>query len=393
MSRVRKKPDRVYSGSWDRIPSNIDESPTSGSVVYFQPGSACADVNHAPKPYERSDLVINHRKGSPATMSGRKLVLGDQVDFQNIPLPPDGAGEVVFTNWVSAESQVALRSRGPGSVVSIPIAVGELADLGRTMSILAGIRRGTSSFGEIYLLREWGLAPTLSDLIGLIELQRSIADNMRRIARTLRTKRVSGTLSDISHIVHPRQPSYLAYGGGGQVFVTVTQSAKIVYQKTWYEGVIDPQVDIPSWAKEYSPGQALGLDQSSASALETAWELTPWSWLFDYFANFGGLIATIGKKQLPLENVSLCNEYHIGYDVEPIPPSQLDYPIFSYTKGKEKKIVKLRHEVSKPVASIVVDPMLTPGQLSNITALAAALSGRRGRGPGQGSYHRGPRSW
>lgn len=259
--------------------------------------------------------------------------------------------------------------------VSVPTFIGELKDLpglvkGYGDGLLKGVANG-------YLSWRWAVRPMINDLRKLFNFVKAVDDRttmlMRlRAGQTLRKRVQLGTTVENG-------------ATGSNIFVHsegcfIRGDSQIVYvKKAWgtAQWKLQPDSELPQLG--YGPlrekAALLTLGLTSREALATAWELTPWSWLADWFANTGDLIAATN-------NSVGCVYHNICYmqtiaAMQAITYRQVGSDGFALTGLKNQsytlRTVRKERFVVLPVLPVPFPqlPILTNGQWSILAALAA----------------------
>jgi hypothetical protein len=191
------------------------------------------------------------------------------------------------------------------------------------LKALAGSKRAGQVHGAIgdeYLNMQFGILPTVSDVISLCQGVIKYGDKLKQFTRDLgrpvrRTYHFPPTVDTKSNLL----PNYghtsgLVRGPDWQQYywtndpVSVSQTQTYT-EKYWFAGsfqyYLDPLIEKLGPAGDFyaKANQILGLKLDYT----TIWELTPWSWLVDWFFNVRSLISVSEK----LANDSLVIRY--GY--------------------------------------------------------------------------------
>lgn len=197
--------------------------------------------------------------------------------------------------------------------VSLPVFIGELRELPGALLQDGNILRGKGS-GSVFkdsqsrsLSVQYGVLPLVRDVYSLLNLQKSVVKRMnelskvwtdkgRRYVRPLNGKKGELYSTEVS-LVDPQT----IYPKLRDVTVAVKAVNKIYGVTTW-------KGDAPSMtssmltgsraeaqmAKNHAFARDLLLGISStydaAGVLSDAWELMPWSWMIDWFGNFGDFL-------------------------------------------------------------------------------------------------------
>lgn len=153
------------------------------------------------------------------------------------------------------------------------------------------------NYGKSYLTREFGWRPFLDDLTNFIVGTRYLNERLRQLRRDNgRTVRRSGTVKvatncssvtniGYGHFTPAVGPYWANYGLGTRTTTTTT------HDRFWFSGSFKYYIaDIPE-----SPVDLSNLIRMYAlkPTPKLVWELTPWSWLADYWGNIGSIMSNI----------------------------------------------------------------------------------------------------
>jgi len=263
--------------------------------------------------------------------------------------------------------------------VSIPKFVGELKDLIPSLKA-----KGDSALRAVangYLSWRWVIKPMMRDLRDIFRFVKSVDDRttmlMRlRAGQTLR-KRVQLGVANA-----PQTPSLnlIVHSEG----CTVRGDFQVVFSKKEWGSAqwkLLPDSTLPTMGygplREHARNLTLGF--KDREALAVAWELTPWSWLADWFANTGDLISATN-------NSVGCTWHNVCYMRTSEATLNCTYRItgsdgFALVGLRNQRYVlrMLRKEryVCVPVLPVPFPqlPILTSGQWSILAALAAQRFG------------------
>jgi hypothetical protein len=263
--------------------------------------------------------------------------------------------------------------------VSIPKFVGELKDL--IPSLKAKGDSALKAVANGYLSWRWVIKPMMRDLRDIFRFVKSVDDRttmlMRlRAGQTLR-KRVQLGVANA-----PQSPSLnlIVHSEG----CTVRGDFQVVYSKKEWGSAqwkLLPDSTLPTMGygplREHARNLTLGF--KDREALAVAWELTPWSWLADWFANTGDLISATN-------NSVGCTWHNVCYMRTSEATLNCTYRItgsdgFALVGLRNQRYVlrMLRKEryVCVPVLPVPFPqlPILTSGQWSILAALAAQRFG------------------
>lgn len=212
---------------------------------------------------------------------------------------------------LEAEAGAVMRSYVPTApAMDLTRSLGELKDTPRLLDVLRSLNpRSAATYGSAYLTEEFGVAPTVSDV-------QTLADTIEKSDVILRQ-----FVRDSARIVHRRATRQLdqstvwadpiSWPGGSDTRLDAGVRVGLLHTG-W--GSLDPRptsqvyVDDRSELRvfsafEYFVGDPYGatsrLDSYAAKArkllgggltLSVGYELTPFSWMFDWFLDVGGLL-------------------------------------------------------------------------------------------------------
>jgi hypothetical protein len=329
-------------------------------------------------------FLVTHRFTYYPVLGGKELhangsVLREFVDFPLAYRPgaPDPVAQ--FANYSSLElSNLAWEILGKTNPnvphVSVPQGLGELKDLpdlvnGWGGNILRRIAKG-------YLSWRWAIAPMIGDLKKLLKFVKAVDERIIHLMRL----RDGQTLRRRCHLgkttVKPA-PSYVILHSEGAVLKgwrQVTYTSEVWGTAQWK---LDPSSNLPQLG--YGPlkdlARRLALGITSHEALSVAWELTPWSWLADWFGDLGDVIAATNNT-VPLTWEKVClmrtrigkSDYVLDKSASATWPTFKGWYVEDYTR-KERQIVF-------PITPVPIPflPILDGGKLSILASLAALRS-------------------
>jgi hypothetical protein len=244
-------------------------------------------------------------------------------------------------------------------------------------SLVKGYGKGLlKSISNGYLSWRWAIKPMIGDLRKLLRFQKAVNERLTwlyrlRAGETLRRRVDLGVTS----INDSAQSVFIDTTG---CWITGTSELRYV-RKAWgsAQWKLLPDSVLPQVGSrelnQLAWKTTFGI--TSHEALATAWELTPWSWLADWFGNVGDVIAATN-------NSVGCTWGHVCYmrtlnarRVVKYNTTQSDADQLAALNGQEYYALTVRKEryVVAPVLPLPVPqlPILTNGQWSILAALAA----------------------
>lgn len=171
-------------------------------------------------------------------------------------------------------------------------------------NVVPGIQRAAQSFltatADEYLNYEFGWKPFVKDLRDFRSLCKTIDSSIAKLAnenhRNLRRRTTLERTSTISH--RPGSPisaPFPAWGCGGYgAFAgssghTTRVAVQQLRSRTWF--VAGYRYDIPDTSSWLWKGKAAAVLYGVLPSPRLVWEITPWSWLVDWFGDLGDILA------------------------------------------------------------------------------------------------------
>jgi hypothetical protein len=162
-------------------------------------------------------------------------------------------------------------------------------------------QHGLSGLGDAHLNVQFGWLPLLSDIKKMYETYQKLDASLAQIKRDNgngihRSKVIKDDTSSSSTVVQFSTPFYgwgnapaNVIGGFGKVETVTTVSEKI-----WFVGKYRyyiPDIGSSEWSRKTTRA-LFGVNFTP----EAAWELLPWSWLFDWFGNMGDVMSNMSSN-------------------------------------------------------------------------------------------------
>jgi len=273
-------------------PQWTSRNSTNGEVRH------CVDVVGnfpKPNPFDLSIITTRRPNLNGVQFSGATKVrelISYPIDLD--PAPPDPRGQFPVLDEID-RSNLSWSLLGKTNIsaphVSVPTAIGELKDLpslvkGWGADLLSRIAKG-------HLTWRWAIRPMVSDIRKLLmfkaAVQRRALDlSIMRVQRytTRKASLDSSTITQFTPAVTINSTSTNA--------VIRADRTRIYTSKVWgtVKWKLDPSVVLPyDEAKLDDLAWRLTFGITSHELLATLWELTPWSWLIDWFLGIGQVIA------------------------------------------------------------------------------------------------------
>lgn len=385
MSRTRTRTIYRSGTVYDTYYSPPRSYPRTQSAV-----DSVTDTVH-PYPFsQEGDLKITTTTGQALTVNGLWYKnLYNQYRYENYPLNwggpmADAAWWFPLDAWKThALSKIQLS----GPILDLPDEIAQLKDIPGTIKSLYRPRklytfdrraikplkskriRGETRVGnlkfesasDLYLTQVFGIEPIVRDVVTLLNLQREIAQRAQMLRARYRSSRAHGALPQGAIF----DWYYAGSGGTDSPFLTFKWSNQWeISHKAWYSARLTPVTQL-SEALERVALNPLNLHGLSISAV---WDLIPWSFLVDYFADVGDFIAA-QTNAVNFHVDSLCLMCTTEARVKSTMKPGYYYPGLTYTGGDITYRVKHRWVEYNPSPWLAVSPLLTGSQLANIVAL------------------------
>lgn len=297
---------------------------------------------------------------------------------------------------IGAGATAISRTIPHSSALDLGVTLGELRQDGLprlpALTKLFGDLKGMprKAAGE-YLNYEFAWKPLVSDILGILEVaaqsERIYEQYKRDSGRHIRRRysfpddERAWTETLPSEKLYPRLPVQWWTGSSSQRSYGDLEISYRRTSRTWFAGSYRYHIpeyqgirgDIAEWQR-----QARVLYGLQASP-ELLWQLTRWSWLVDWFANFGDILANVsalGTDNLTLHYGYIMRESTIRADYlwkSYIPPKDSSHTILSSARTSGVWNQKIRMKASP--YGFGLDPgVFTPRQWAILTALGITMS-------------------
>lgn len=356
-----------------------------------------------------NDLLITKQSIKGATIGGTYPATGSyQWTFDNVPLPENWVVNYPFpsgflppwnTSLVAKYMTTALaRTNRQSEDVNLPAFLGELSDVPgmvKELDAAAKYFRNNSWMlkaetikwipdyvrrnGEIYLSRvakgnlawRFAIAPTIGDVAKLFKFAESANQRFTHLQKVRDHGHASENVQlagDTTTTFKENQTLSTRTGVVIKGSISTTFSYKDWASAKWEAA---PGTKLPPTVKGLdSLARRANLGITSGGLLRAAWELTPWSWLVDYFTNIGEYLQA-SDNSLGLIPGSMClmrKTNVITYEKPTSLPANLTCSGEVIKRYEQKKRFVIPSPVAIPYASM---PALRAGQLSILGSLFA----------------------
>lgn len=257
--------------------------------------------------------------------------------------------------------------------INVAAAIAELKD---APSLVQGMGRSLLSrvaAGNISL--RFAILPMLSDLEKLEKITRAIDDRMRELQHlkekkvTRRRAELGSGVSQVTHAGNFALNSNRAVLYANKVTIHTYRRWGTAQWKLNRDAVLP---DAPDELRNFARRLTLGLN--SYGALEAAWELTPFSWLVDYFSDVGNMInATNNAVGLTYSSICLMQHTTSKTYYVPRPDLSSDWNWVRLSGDHNQREERKERRVVFPAVPYPLPylPNLSAGQMSILGSLAA----------------------
>jgi len=362
----------------NRSRSNDGRFMECGSYYAFGNLQDYACITHGP--YESCNDTVGERTTSNVfdlvrtfthfpTVTGAGEFVGYPIQFHPGPDDPRGAWPAYnLAGKNNAAWEILAKTNPSVPDVNVLSYLGELKDIPGTFqdwgqSLLRDVARG-------YISWRWAVRPLVSDLAKLIKFQNAVNRRMMELfalrdGRTLRRR--------CSLVRDTSTTNTLVTLHGIRFF---WQAWRRVTMRTESWGTAEWKLKPDSKLPQLGFVPLEGLAHSSATginsygALQAAWELTPYSWLVDWFSNVGTCLDACnnalgldwGRISLMRTSTSKSDYTAIG-----VPPSQYTINGWYIEEMERKERYPVFPAIPFPLPTL---PLLTGKQMSILGSLA-----------------------
>lgn len=205
----------------------------------------------------------------------------------------------------------------------------------KARGVLGYIRGGASAD----LTWRFALRPMINDVLALFDFRKAVNNRLRELQNLASKKAIRRRIS-LGTYESTTTPSYVyvhTQGYGIDGLTSVTVASRLWGTVEWVPLDSDPWMNLPvdRWSDEdkllepifngfrsYAARSTLGLTSNHAAL--AAWQLMPWSWLYDWFSPVGDLIAAGGTVGCTFRRLCLMRHSRATRQVDMFPEAS-DY--------------------------------------------------------------------
>lgn len=388
--RTRSLPNvQAVPGTVKHQPSGSTLYTGSNAVIY---AGSCIDTTMAPPYNADHNLDLRKWKVKPGyingqtnwNLSGSQHIVADK--YSESPLTSvSNLGSVPEPNWAYFQTKAIAGLDPAKPSTDLPLFLFEFKDFPEMLRHAGRVLRRKARAEDLpgsYLAWHFGWAPLVSDLFTLFDLANQIEKKKRFLLRLEKGGRFRTGLGSGSELVSTGGHAYvpLPFMGVGKYAFKCTYQVERKW-KAWASskaklagGYLPPT---PTELQRLSTRLALGLSVRPAAV----WEYVPWTWLIDYFSNFGTYHQAI-EAQTRVYISSMCIMHSTVQSL--VITDQQTAPGITFSGYSGELTVKRRRAVSNPTPFITTRPFLGPAQIGALVSLVTARA--FGRAAGAHSY-------
>ncbi len=348
------------------------------TTTYAHPGSFEQCVDYVGNKAGANPLAIDRIKvqaGTITTVNPSNFAQLKNYPFENQAFYPNHNINPVLPSDIATITETMAKTNPSRPEVSLPQFIAELRDIpgmlhlnGRVHDLRNRERKG---FNSSAIEQNFGWSPFIQDLIKMADFTAHVDSRLKEL-RDLHSKQgLSRGMTAFSTTVKNREPNVTfnsAWSHPVTGFVT-------------YEGIVRKWGSvhwIPSVPFRGTDGDLArmarylvhGWDSSPGALASTLWELIPWSWFIDYFANVGDYLSANRNGANAIASMGCVMEHHRTVAQQVLFPHGVDY---ISRPGRRVLESKSRHLTSAGLSATV--PFLSTGQLVTMSSLAQSLAG------------------
>jgi len=296
---------------------------------------------------------------------------------------------IATSSFVNNYMAKAMANANPNSpTVDLPLALFELRELPRlikeTRTILSRAKPDLlidlPKIGKTNLSYNFGFKPLVDDLLSLIDFVAATDKHLaylQKLEKSHSVNRKIGTESGVGDLINEPNKIQRPAIAGKNVYVTADDDQSYSWTRDiWYTMKLELTDPLPT-----SGGDRRALARRLASGLylnsDTAWNAVPWTWLIDWFTNFGDLISST-RGLLGYEQRDLNLMIHYAAKAGPIAYSTLDNTIQQEGERVLTFDRKLRFVRARPYA---LPTFYTPAISNHQIGILASLAITGGKRP------------
>nr|UJQ85181.1 MAG: putative maturation protein [Leviviridae sp.] len=331
-------------------------------------------------------LQIVHTKASISRLNGKTgngIICTNRIPTAYLNKILGHASYSLPSSSASITEVMARTNPGRASVNGLAIA-GELKDLPRLVRQLGNLGLATRRMlnrrpssrrtmsnerlaADSYLGYTFGVSPMVSDFLKLINMTQSIDSRVNELnnmykkgGMSRKRTTASGANSDSTSGIFVNSLGGISVIARRQRVTTYRQWSSIKWKPT---GTIRAFASGSQSQRRYARAIISGMN--GYGAVEAGWQLLPWSWLTDWFGNFGDYLKA-HNGAVPVTAVNACTMVHVNttetYSVTSAPNG--------ISGGGATFVNELKTRVAGAAGLSVSLPFLSGKQVSILSALA-----------------------
>lgn len=235
------------------------------------------------------------------------------------------------------------------------------------------IRNAIRKIGNDYLAVQFGWKPMVQDLLSLLDSIKKMDSKLAKMRdQNGKWQRTGGTLFEDSNTALTTGNTIKYKPGNWSNSGTWTKSVD-VYERAWTKGVMRyyvPALDDPRWGKFHATRDLWDVNITP----KLVYQLTPWTWMLDWFSNAGHVISNL-QSQVS-DQVAAKYAYVMYTKVQTTHFTALGSHWYNDVKGGSQKWVPIRCsaiDVMENKCRSVADPLGFNFDWSGLTSFQSSI--------------------
>lgn len=275
-------------------------------------------------------------------------------------------GTMGWTTW-KAKALANINPFRP--TVDVPLFAFELREFPGMLRDIGRVLQGRVKASDVpggHLAYEFGWKPLINDLRSLLNFQKAVSDTRNRLLDASQGRKLRRKLGTVTAVSSPFTVSF-PHGTGATWYLDGLESFEETGWCTARVKLIEPLPEDDNSLQSEAFRIAFGFNLSAA----TIWNAIPWTWLVDWFTNFGDILeARRGMNRWQFEDMCLMVKRTKRKEII---RARNKIGTLDFSGGILTTTEKRRSVVgSDPTLPIAFSPIISGRQLGILAALVTA---------------------